>query len=191
LDERRGRERLTCPLPQAVLTLMAEEIRQAESLTDEQKQRLFGWGDNIFGVASYKLSWRPKDLHFLLYLDGEPVSHVGVLKHVISLNGEPATVGGVGGVVTLPEAQKKGFARRLMRHTAKFFEREWKVDGGLLFCLPGLKSYYEALGWQEVESAVVVAQPNGKIASPLPVMVLPLSEGGWSSGSIDLRSLPW
>ena len=81
---------------------MAEEIRQTEALTDEEKQLLFGWGENIFGVAALKLSWRPKDLHFLLCADGEPVTHVGVVKHTVSVNGEPATVGGVGGVVTVP-----------------------------------------------------------------------------------------
>ena len=92
---------------------MVDEIRQTEALTDEEEQLLFGWGEDIFGVAALKLSWRPKDLHFLLYADGEPVSHVGVLKHAVSVNGEPATVGGVGGVVTVPGAQKKGLARRL------------------------------------------------------------------------------
>jgi Acetyltransferase (GNAT) domain len=68
----------------------------------------------------------------------------------------------VGGVVTVPEAQKKGLARRLMQHTAEFFEREWKVDAGLLFCLPKLTAYYEALGWQEVESPVLIEQPSDK-----------------------------
>ena len=72
---------------------MMDEIRQVEVLTNEEKQLLFGWGENIFGVVALKLSWRPKDLHFVLYSDGEPVSHVGVLKHVVSVNGEPATVG--------------------------------------------------------------------------------------------------
>ena len=168
-----------------------EEIRQNEALTDEDKQRLFGWGENIFGVAPLKLSWRPKDLHFLLYSDGKLVSHVGILKHVVSVNGEPATVGGVGGVVTIPEAQKKGFARRLMQHSAEFFERAWKVDAGLLFCLPKIVAYYEALGWQSVESPVLIEQPNGKIASPLRVMVLPFGERRWSSGNVELQSLPW
>ena len=170
---------------------MADEIRQAEVLTDEEKQLLFGWGENIFGVAALKLSWRPKDLHFLLYSGGEPVSHVGILKHVVTVNAESVTVGGVGGVVTVPEAQKKGFARQLMQHAAKFFEQEWKVDAGLLFCLPKLTAYYEALGWQEVESPVLIEQPSGKIVSPLCVMALPLVGEGWSSGSIELRSLPW
>jgi GNAT superfamily N-acetyltransferase len=112
---------------------MAEEIRQTEALTEEEKRQLFGWGENIFGVAALELSWRPKDLHFLLYSNGELVSHVGVLKHVLIINGKLITVGGVGGVVTVPKAQKKGFAGRLMRHAAKFFEREWRVDAGLLF----------------------------------------------------------
>jgi hypothetical protein len=57
---------------------MADEIRQAEVLTDEEKQLIFGWGKNIFGVVALKLSWRPKDLHFLLYSDGEPVTVGGV-----------------------------------------------------------------------------------------------------------------
>jgi len=170
---------------------MAEEIKQTERLTDEEKQRLFGWGEDIFSVATLELRWRPKDLHFLLYSDGELVSHVGVLKHVPSVNREPVVVGGVGGVVTVPQAQKKGFAYRLMQHTAKFFEHEWGVDAGLLFCLPQLAAYYEELGWQEVASPVLIDQPSGEIVSPLRVMVLPLKKEGWPSGSIQLWSLPW
>ena len=84
-----------------------------------------------------------------------------------------------------------------MQHTAEFFTREWKVDAGLLFCFPKLTAYYEALGWQEVESPVLIEQPSGKIVSPmcvmalLCVMALPLVGEGWSSGSIELGSLPW
>ena len=169
---------------------MADEIRQTEALTDEEEQLLFA-GERISSTLQLKLSWRPKDLHFLLYADREPVSHVGVLKHAVSVNGEPATVGGVGGVVTVPGAQKKGLARCLMQHTAEFFEREWKVDAGLLFCLPKLTAYYEALGWQEVEIPVLIEQPSGKIVPPLCVMALPLVGEGWSSGGIELGSLPW
>ena len=170
---------------------MAQEIKQTEALTDEEKQRLFGWGEDIFGVASLQLRWRPKDLHFLLYSNHEPVSHVGVLKHVVRVNGEPVTVGGVGGVVTVPEAQKQGLARRLMQHAARFFASEWKVDAGLLFCLPNLGSYYEALGWQGTNSSVTIEQPGGQLVSPLRVMVLPLMERRWSDESIELQSLPW
>ena len=170
---------------------MMEEIRQTQALSDEEKTQLFGWGDNIFGVESLKLNWRPKDLHFLFYSDGRPISHVGIVKHVVSVNGKPVTVGGVAGVVTVPAEQKKGCARRLMEHAMRFFEREWKVDAGLLFCLPQLAAYYERLGWQGVESTVMIEQPNGKIASPLRVMVRPLGGRSWPNGSVELQSLPW
>jgi GNAT superfamily N-acetyltransferase len=170
---------------------MVEEIKQTETLTAEVKKQLFGWGENIFGVEPLKLSWRPKDLHFLLYLDGRPISHVGVLKHAVSVNDKAVTVAGVGGVVTLPEAQKKGFARLLMQHATSFVEREWKVDAALLFCLPQLAAYYEGLGWQGVESTVLIEQPKGPIAAPLHVMVRPLGGMNWPTGSVELRSFPW
>jgi predicted N-acetyltransferase YhbS len=170
---------------------MAEEIKQAEALTAEENRQLFGWGENIFGVAALNLSWRPKDLHFLMYSEGQPISHVGVLKHVVSVDGEPVTVGGLGGVVTVPGARKKGFARRLIRHATKFLSQEWEVDACLLFCVSELAAYYVALGWQEVESPVLIEQPSGKIVSPLRVMVLPVRKEGWSFGRTEVRSLPW
>jgi GNAT superfamily N-acetyltransferase len=170
---------------------MAEEIRQSEALTDEEKKQLFGWGENIFGLAPLELSWRPKDLHFILYSDGRPVSHVGLIRHAVSVNAETLTVAGVGGVVTVPDSQNKGFARRLMQHAANFFEHEWKVDAGFLFCLPRLEPYYAALAWQGLESSVMIEQPNGRIASPLRVMVLPVGGLFWPTGDVELHSLPW
>lgn len=113
-------------------------------------------------METLNLSWRSKDLHFLFYSGGKPISHVGILKHVVTVNGEFVTVGGIGGVVTIPKAQKNGFARRLMQHTAKFLECEWKVAAGLLFCLPGMVAYYEALRWQKVEGLVLIEQPMEK-----------------------------
>ena len=160
-------------------------------LTDEEKRLLYEWGENIFGVEAHKLRWRPKDLHFLLYDGDNPLSHIGILKHVISVNGQPATVAWVGGVVTVPEAQGKGHARRLMQHAAEFSEREWNVDAGLLFCRPELMDYYEALGWQEFDGAVLIEQAEGNIESPLCVLTLPLSERNWTAGNIELRSFPW
>jgi GNAT superfamily N-acetyltransferase len=101
---------------------MTTEIRQTESLTDAEKQQFFDWGDDIFGAANLNLRWRPKDVHFVLYVDGTAVSHVGVLKHVVSVAGQAVTVGGVGGVVTVPAKQKRGYARELMQHAVRLFE---------------------------------------------------------------------
>ena len=169
---------------------MTKEIRQADFLTDAEKEKLFGWGDDIFGAADLNLRWRPKDLHFLMDLDGEAVSHVGVLKHEVSVAGQLVKVGGVGGVVTIPACQKKGYARELMQHTARFF-KNWQVDAGLLFCLRRRVPYYESQGWQLVNQPVLIEQPSGEIPSPLEVMVLPLGGFAWPDGKVKLNSFPW
>jgi GNAT superfamily N-acetyltransferase len=169
---------------------MTKEIRQAEFLTDVEKQKLFGWGDDIFGASSLDLRWRPKDVHFLLYVDRRAVSHIGILKHVVDVDGQPMIVGGVGGVVTVPEEQKRGHARELMQHATRLL-KEWRVDAGLLFCLKRMVPYYEAQGWRVVEQPVLIEQPAGEIASPLAVMVLTFGGRRWPDGKVKLNSLPW
>lgn len=172
------------------MNLVTREIRQADRLTDAEKEKLFGWGDDIFGADDLNLRWRPKDVHFLMEVDGQTVSHVGVLKHEISVGSQLVTVGGVGGVVTTPAFQKNGYARELMQHATEFFKK-WQVDAGLLFCLRRRVPYYESQGWQVIDGPVMVEQPSGRIVSPLEVMVLLLSRAGWPEGVVQLNSFPW
>lgn len=167
------------------------EIKQATTVTEAEQQTLFGWGEDIFGVQAHTLKWRPKDLRFLLYDNGELVSHAGILQHSVSVDGEAILVAGLGGVVTVPAAQRRGFAHQVVQHAMKHAETEWQVEAGLLFCRPQMIAYYAALGWQTVESPVIIDQPNGKVASPLPVMVLPFRDRDWPQGTIELESLPW
>lgn len=169
---------------------MTEEIRQVDFLSDTEKEKLFGWGVDIFGADNLNLRWRPKDVHFLMKVDGETVSHVGVLKHEVSVGGQPVTVGGLGGVVTIPAFQRKGYARRLMLQAAGFLEK-WDVDAGLLFCLQRRVPYYESQGWQVIERPVMIIQPAGEIVSPLEVMVLPFGKSSWPDVEVHLKSFPW
>lgn len=170
---------------------MPMEIKQLSTLTELEQQKLFGWGEDIFNVDPLTLHWRHKDLRFVLYDNEEPVSHAGILKHVITVNDEPVLVAGLGGVVTVPEARHEGFARRLVLAAMRFAESEWKVEAGLLFCRPQMLAYYESLGWQVVEPPVMIEQPGGKIVSPLHVMVIPFGDMAWPSGTVELQSLPW
>ena len=178
------------------LIRMAEEIKQSDALTEAETQCLFGWGENIFGALPHTLKWRPKETHFVLYADGKPLSHVGLLRRTVKVNSEPINVAGVGGVVTVPEAQRRGLAQRVMKHAQDYTERDWAVDAGLLFCLPQKERYYGRMGWQILEAPVTIQQPDEstgvrKILSPLTVMILPLRNTRWPSGPVDLESLPW
>ncbi|HLN97396.1 MAG TPA: GNAT family N-acetyltransferase [Pyrinomonadaceae bacterium] len=169
---------------------VSSEIRQVEALTNAEKDQLFGWGDDIFGADNLNLRWRPKQLHFLIYADGEPVSHVGILKHEVIVAAQPVMVGGVGGVVTVPAFQKRGLARELMLHAANFFA-SWEVAAGLLFCLQKRVPYYQSMGWQLIDGPVVIEQPSGELISPLQVMVLPIGKQQWPQGEVRLNSFPW
>jgi GNAT superfamily N-acetyltransferase len=170
---------------------MSENIRVVKELTDEERQRLFGWGENIFGVDDSLYRWRPKELHFILDVDGQAASHVGLIDHTVEVEGQPVRVAGVGAVVTAGDLHGRGYAQKTLRHAERFMCEEWKVEFGLLFCLDRLKPFYERQSWQLLSEPVKFDQPTGKMVSPLNVMVLPCVDRVWPAGVTDLCSLPW
>ena len=101
-----------------------------------------------------------------------PVSHAGVLQHHGRANGRQALIGGIGGVVTVPAAQRRGYAGQLLRHAAAFLRDEWKVDFALLFCIDQRVRFYQRLEWAEVPGEVLIDQRHGKVPCPFHVMTL-------------------
>lgn len=170
---------------------MSETIRVVKELTEAERQRLFGWGQNIFGVEDNKYTWRPKDLHIILDVDGEAASHVGLIEQTVTVAGKPVRVAGVGGIVTAGEMHGRGYAQKAMRYAEKVMCEELKVKFGLLICLDRLKPFYERQNWQLLKEPVEFDQPSGKMVSPLNVMVLPCKAETWPAGTVDLCSLPW
>lgn len=170
---------------------MGVEIRLADRLTDGERQALFFWGRDIFGVEDADYRWRPKDLHFITEEDGRPVSHVGLLKTVVLAGGREVAVGGVGGVVTVPEARGRRHVHAAMRRAAEFMCAELGVDAGMLFCLPRLAPFYARQGWREVEEEVEIEQPQGRTLWPYHVMVLPCAGRAWPPGRVEVGGLPW
>lgn len=167
------------------------EIRVRNNISDEESERLFGWGKDIFGSDHLNLTWKPKDLHIFVEVGGGPVTHVGLLEHTVTVGDRRVRVGGVGGVVTRPAVQGKGYASYAMRLAAALMREELKVEFGLLFCHDRLMPFYERLGWQKVPDEVEIEQPSGTITSPMNVMILPFVKESWPAGPIKLNSLPW
>jgi GNAT superfamily N-acetyltransferase len=171
---------------------MTFDIRQVTVLTESDRQRLFGWGADIFGVEHLQLSWRPnRDWRFILLVDTQPVSHVAVLKHSILVADQPLRVGGIGGVVTIPHAQGQGYAQALLDRVEQFLCGELHVDFGFLFCRDRLVPFYAQRGWQPIANLVCIDQPAGSIDAPLPVMVYPCQGEAFPAGTVVLNSLPW
>ena len=166
-------------------------IRQVEALSDDEKRSLFGWARDPFGVAKLALVWRPKDLHFLLEVDQQLVSHVGILKHGVRAGARSVALVGFGGVVTVPRAQGQGHASTLIKRATDLAFDDWRVDAGLLFCLPRMVPYYERRGWSTLDHGVIVDQPAGRIPAPLPAMVYPSDRRAWFEEALELGSAPW
>ena len=172
----------------------ALDIRVVEQLSPEETRRLFGWGENIFETAHLNLTYRAKDSRdrrFVLYEAQVPVSHAGVLRHHAHANGRRALIGGIGGVVTVPEAQGRGYAGQLLLHAAAYLRDEWKVDFGLLFCIDRRIGFYQRLGWSEVSGEVLIDQPDGKVPCPFHVMTLAFKPEFSRIESLDLGSPTW
>ena len=168
------------------------EIRVIENLSDEERRRIFGWGEDIFGAQALDISWRPKDWHIIVDDDGQAMSHVGLLQHTVFVDEQPVKVGGVGGVATALDAQRKGYARHALRYAEDFMCNEWGVDFGFLFCFERLRPFYESLGWSAIKHPIEIDQPSGKIImSPMMAMSLPCREKTWPAGVVNLDSMPW
>lgn len=170
---------------------LSVEIRYAEALAEVERQALFCWGKDIFGIEDKEYRWRPKDYHFITEEDGRPLSHVGVVKTVVSVGGRQITVGGIGGVVTVPEAQGRHLVHAGMRQATEFICRELGADFGMLFCLPRLEPFYARQGWRALEDEVEIEQPDGNVVWPYRVMVKPCGERVWPAGRVEVGGLPW
>jgi predicted N-acetyltransferase YhbS len=170
---------------------LSAEIRFAETLTDEERESLFGWGKDIFGIEDADYRWRSKEIHFITEEDGRAVSHVGLIRTKVGAGGREVTVGGVGGVVTIPEAQGRRLVHAAMREAAAFMCKDLGVEFGMLFCLPRLAPFYARQGWRLVEEEVEIEQPDGKVVWPYHVMILPCGERDWPAGRVEVGGLPW
>ena len=170
------------------------DIRQVRQLSPEESHQLWGWGDDIFDIAHLNLTYRPKtgdEVHCVLYTDSRPVSHVGVLQHHARANGRSVLIGGIGGVVTIPAARRRGHGAMLVQHATNLLREEWNVDFALLFCIDRMRGYYERLGWRKLECEVLIDQPAGKVPSPFHVMTMPFNQDFEIIHSLDLDSASW
>jgi GNAT superfamily N-acetyltransferase len=166
-------------------------VQGMERLSAEEERALLGWGEDIFQIDSYRLSWRDQEWHFVGRAEGRPVSHVGVLVHDVSVAGLPVRVGGVAAVVTIPEARGHGYATRTLREAMDYLRDERGAQFGFLFCIDRMIPFYRNMGWEKVTESVMVDQPRGRIAYPMNAMTLPLADAEWPAGQVELNSRPW
>lgn len=177
---------------------MKVEFTSADQYSDTQKNGLAQLRSAVYPpevlatLPGRLFSWAPPQWSVFLWDDGELVSRVGLIVREIVSNGEAKTIGGIGGVMTHPGKQGKGYASQAMREAQKRFASELNVDYALLFCRPPLVEFYKRLEWKPFQGLVYVEQPQGKIEfSANGAMVLDVKEPAPVNGVLDLNGLPW
>ncbi len=139
-----------------------------------------------------QFEWAAPQWSVLVWDEDELVSLVGLITREILSNGQKKLIGGIGGVMTHPETQGKGYASHAMREAAKIFDSEFGVAFALLFCRLHLVKFYGGLGWKPFEGQVFVEQSKGKIEfSANGAMVLDVKQQAPLHGVLDLNGLPW
>jgi GNAT superfamily N-acetyltransferase len=169
---------------------MAVSIRVESRLSDEQEAAILALGD-IWESEHLGLTWRPKDHHIVRYVDGVFAAKASILQHSVAINDKQVLVGGVGGVITMPAFQRQGHSTAVLNYLTDYLRNQLKLPFGMLFCRPALVPFYGRFGWQLIADTVYVEQPNGVIASPLPVMYASYSNQPWPKGIVQLNSQPW
>ena len=170
------------------------DIRLVEQLTLEEKHQPLRLGREHLRYGASQ-SHLPREgfthRHSLYHETLVPVSHAGVLRHDAHANGRRVLIGGVGGVVTVPGARRRGHAGQLLRHAAAFRRDEWKVDFALLFCIDRKGGLLPAarMGRSLVRSPP--HQPDGKIPCPFHVMTLAFKPEFSRIDVLDLGSPSW
>lgn len=115
-------------------------------------ERLFGLLETVFpGVRQAALnvrrlgaSWESVSTPFLLFEDGQPVSHIGVIGLSLVLLGRIVTVGSVHAVATHPDYRRRGCYRRLMEEVLEYGTDHY----GTLILTTGNPEYYEPFGFR-------------------------------------------
>jgi GNAT superfamily N-acetyltransferase len=170
---------------------MEIEAKRTGELTESERARIDAWLIQQFAEESDDYEWSDVNWHVMLRVDGQLVSHVEIVERTGTVDGEPVKLGGIGGVVTLPEWRGRGLATAALARATALMRDELQVAFGLLICGQNMIPFYGRLGWHVVEGPLVFDQPDGKVVFDDVTMVLPCASEFWPAGTIDLCGLPW
>jgi len=92
------------------------------------------------------LAWARQQQSILVWEDGRLVAHVGLVVREVVLDGQGMRIGGIGGVMTHPAAQRQGYASAMLRRAADCFASDPAIAFALLCCPPQRVSFYGSAG---------------------------------------------
>ena len=95
------------------------------------------------------------------------VCHVGALLRAATMDGRAVRVGGVGEVMTAPDARRQGHATAVLPAMCRHLIEVQQVSFLMLFCAPALHGFYGRLGWWPFAGKLLIGQRGDSIEFPL------------------------
>ncbi len=168
------------------------EILEFGRLSDEQRAELEGDEEDPFDAAGSTLAHRPKERHVGIQdARGRLVASTGMLVVDVEVQAQRFPVVGLGGVIVRADHRGRGLAREIVRAALVTAHRLGPAFA-VLFCRADRAGLYRKLGFNEVVSDVVVAQPEGSARMPDFTMWQGLgAQTAWPDGAVVVHSLPF
>jgi aminoglycoside 2'-N-acetyltransferase I len=173
-------------------------IKMVSQLTPEENFRVdeishlaYKPPDGSLSEQDDDIEWADPEWTLLGRLEEQIVSLISIFPREVRVNQQGIPVGGVGGVATHPDYQRRGLAGHLMERTITFLRDELKYPFGLLVCSDLRIPYYQKFGWQLLDDPMIFDWCGTKRVFTENTMVLPLGDQSWPRGTVDLCGKPW
>jgi GNAT superfamily N-acetyltransferase len=176
----------------AEANLSSDERTETQTFTRHTLERHAG-RLRPFALPADSYSWTPPAWSALVKADQHVVSHAGIIYRVIQVGQVRVPVGGIGGVMTMPEWRSRGYARAVLAAATAFVATQLWAPFVVVLSPRADAAFYEHLGWSVAEAPVWCEQPGGRVALIGEVALFKACHGEaeWPTGPIDLAGTPW
>jgi predicted GNAT family N-acyltransferase len=169
--------------------MLRVEIKNVNELSPETVSLIERDCHREFGNDSMVYAY--PEIYILGYVNGELISHVGLLQRRITVKQKPLLIAGMGFLITEPDSRNQGFGTTVMKAATAYVKNELALPFGLLTCKPRLESLYAGIGWRTISEPNVFVQPTGNRSCGGLIMIIECGGLPWPKGEIDLCGLPW
>jgi GNAT superfamily N-acetyltransferase len=176
----------------SVVNLSTDERQQTLAFTRHTLDRAVG-RVRPFALPADSYSWTAPTWSVLVKAQSRVVAHAGITYRVIQVDNLRIPVAAIGGVMTLPDWRRRGYARAALANATAFAGLQLWTPFALVICPEEDTAFYQHLGWRVAEASIWCEQPGGpvRLARERALYLACQSDADWPGGSIDLAGTPW
>jgi aminoglycoside 2'-N-acetyltransferase I len=176
----------------SVANLSADERQQTVAFTRHTLDRDLG-RIRPLALPADSYVWTAPTWSVLVKADLRVVAHAGITYRVIQVDNVRVPVAGIGGVMTLPDWRRRGYARAMLENATAFAGLQLWAPFAVVICPEEDTAFYQHLGWRVAEAPIWCEQPGGPVRLPheLALYLACQGDADWPSGPIHLQGTPW